>query len=486
MKKDNSAHRVTQLLREQIAALPPGSRLPSVREQMSRLGVSPGTVQAAVAQLSVEGLIEARPGQGTFVAAKAPARAARDLSWQSIALGSGRASAKALTELVALPPPGVTPLSTGYLPEDLQPLAPLAAAMRRALGRPGVWDRMDIEGLTPLRAWFAQEAGGEVGGRDVMICPGSQAAIATAFRALAAPGAAIAMESPTFIGAMAAAAAAGLRVVPVPTDTEGVRPHLLAEVLAASGARLFYCQPTFANPSGTVLPTDRRSDILDVVRAAGAFLVEDDWARDLALEKEPPKPLMASDPDGHVVYIRSLTKPAAPGLRVGALCARGAAFARLKAARTSEDFFVAGPIQEATLQLVTSTAWRRHLRTIRMALRERRDALVAAVREHFGDEAVPLVPTGGLHLWMRLPDAVADEDLAARALRASVLVSPGGRWFPAEPTGSFLRLTFAGAPVDALRRSVATLAGIVPTSDEKEPSPSPTRSAVPATSRSGS
>ena len=452
---------MTQLIRAEAAAHTPGARLPSVRELMARHGVGPGTVAAAVAQLAAEGLVETRPGEGTFVAVRTPSRAAPDHAWQSLALGSSRSQALALGELVALPAPGALVLSTGYLPEDLQPLAALTASMRRALRRPGVWDRMDVEGLWPLRAWFAHEAGGEMSARDVMIVPGSQPAIATAFRALAAPGAALVTESPTFVGALSAAAAAGLRVVPVPTDARGVRPELLAEALATSGARVFYCQPTFANPSGAVLAAERRREVLEVVRAAGAFLVEDDWARDLALEGESPPPVAASDRDGHVVYIRSLTKPAAPGLRVGALCARGAAFARLKAARTSEDFFVAGPLQETALQLVTSPAWRRHLRSTRAALRERRDALVEAVRRTLGDEALALVPQGGLHLWVRLPGSRSDEEAAQRAARAHLVVSPGGRWFPAEAPAPFLRLTFAGAPVEALRRAVAALARIV-------------------------
>lgn len=461
MRDDSSLARVTQLLRREIAAAGAGERLPSVRELMARHHVSPVTVQRAVARLVAEGLVDARPGQGTFVAAAPAPPAAPDLGWQSIALGPGRAAAQGLSELVALPSPGVLGLSTGYLPADLQPTLQLAAAMRRALSRPGVWDRTPVEGLEPLRAWFAGEVGGELGARDFIVVPGSQPAITAAFRALAPPGGAIAMESPTFLGALAAASALGLRVVPVPTDREGVRPDLLAKALSASGARVFYCQPTHANPSGAVLTPERRRAVLDAVGDAGVFLVEDDWARDLGLDAEPPPPLAAADADGHVVYVRSLTKAAAPGLRLGALAARGAALERLRAARTVEDFFVAGPIQEAALQLVTSPAWRRHLKSLRASLRERRDALAAAVREHLGEEALPHVPGGGLHLWVRLPDGTSDEAVAARAAQARVIVSPGRRWFPAEPPHPFLRLTFAGARPEALRRGVKLLAELL-------------------------
>ncbi len=312
-----------------------------------------------------------------------------------------------------------------------------------------------------MRLWFAREIGNGTRPHDVVICPGGQAAIAGVFRALAAPGAAVLVESPTYIGALTAARAAGLRLVPVPSDAQGVRPEMLQAAFAASGARVFYCQPTYANPSGASLAMERRRAIVEHVVAAGAFLIEDDWARDLALDGTAPPPLAATDRDGHVVYIRSLTKPAAAGLRIAAICARGAALSRLKSMRTIDDFFVAGPLQEAALQLVTSPSWPRHLRAVTAALRERRAALVAAVHKHFGRDSLAVVPGGGFHLWLRLPDEISDSDVAVRAAQAGLIVSPGHHWFPAEPPGSFLRLSFVGAAPDVLASGVATLARIV-------------------------
>ncbi|GGF13236.1 transcriptional regulator [Aliidongia dinghuensis] len=462
MNDDISSHRVRQVIEARIATLQPGARLPSVRELVGELRVSPLTVRAAVARLVAEGAIEARPGYGTFVTQGWATTTGGDFGWQTVALGAARADSRALEELVAVPPPGTIGLSTGYLPPDLQPTDDLARALARAASRPGVWDRLPLEGAEPLRAWFAAQAGGAFTPRDVLVCPGSKPAIAAAFRGLAAPGDAIAIESPSYIGAIATARAAGLRIVPVATDAEGVRPDLLAAALAASGARVFYCQPAHANPSGAMLSPGRRREVMEVIRAARAFLVEDDWARDLHFGAHPlPPPLASADPDGHVVYLRSLTKSAAPGLRVGALCARGAAFARLRSARSAEDFYVAGPLQEAALQFVTSPAWPRHLRRLHAALRERRDALVDAVRTHLGARALARVPDGGFHLWVRLPEGTDEADVGLRCHRDRLVVSPGRDWFPGEADGAYLRLTFAGAPPAVLERGTAALAAIV-------------------------
>lgn len=427
---------------------------------MAKHRVGPGTVQRAVARLASEGLIDARPGAGTFVAARPEVTPTHDYGWQSLALGAGRASVDALNELIAMHPPSVISLSGGYLPAELQAPPLLTSAVHRAVRRPGVWDRMPIEGLEPLRHWFARQIDGDVQSHDVVICAGTQGAIASVFRALTVPGDAVLIESPTYLGAIATAQSAGVRLVPIPSDANGTNPDVLAKAFAESGARVFYCQPTYTNPTGATLSAERRQAVLDCVRAAGAFLIEDDWARDFGLDESAPPPLVRADRNGHVVYLRSLTKCAAPGLRIGAICARGAALARLKATRSLDDFFVSGTLQETALQLVTSPAWPRHLRATRAALIERRRALLDAIATHLPTCSVPRVPRGGLHVWLRLPDAASDLDVAARAARAGVIVSAGRLWFPAEPTGPFLRLSFVGKPND-LAQGVRTLATVI-------------------------
>ena len=94
----------------------------------------------------------------------------------------------------------------------------------------------------------------------------------------------------------------------MPSDADGIRPELLAEALERTGARVVYLQPLHANPHGADLAAARRAEVLAIAAAAGAFLVEDDWARDLTIDGPAPAPLAADDADGHVVYVRSLSK----------------------------------------------------------------------------------------------------------------------------------------------------------------------------------
>lgn len=464
METDNRSHVVTQRLRALAEGAEAGARLPSVRDLMREWHVSPVTVQRALDTLAREGVLEAKPGRGTFVSARAAcvvAPASADFGWQSLVLGPARDMTNGLGLSMTVPSGEARQLQVGYLPAALQPGALLSAATGRALRRPGVWDRLPSQGLEALRGWFSDGTEGAFAAREVTICPGSQAAIAAVFRALATPGEPVLMESPTYYGAIASARAAGLKPVPVPTDEQGVRPDLLDEAFERSGSRLFYCQPTFANPTGTVLPPERRAAVLAIVAARNAFVVEDDWARDFFLDADhAPTPLAAGDADGHVVYLRSLTKCAAPGLRVGALCARGPALERLRATRLVDDFFVSGLLQETALQLVTSAAWPRHLRGLRTALRRNRDLLAAALAKHLGRDAV-VVPPGGLHFWLRLPDGCPDLEAARRLATGGVLAVPGCNAFPAEPSGNYLRLSFASIEADWVDEAAAMVAHVL-------------------------
>lgn len=459
MNNDSSVVRLVNRLRTEASSGQPGDQLPSTRSLVAAYGVSPVTVSRALARLAAEGMVIAEPGRGTFVAPRRSVAAVQDVGWQTIALCDARVNSTDLHALTSQSDPASLQLVGGYLAEDLQPTGFLAAAGARAARRPGAWSKPSPHaGLPELRASFAAPVGAEPD--DVIIVPGGQSGISTAMRALTSPGQTVLVESPTYMRAIAAARVADLRPVAVPTDADGVRPDLLAEAFARTGARMVYLQPTYANPTGAVLSAQRRGEVLDAVRDAGAFILEDDWARQLSLTRTAPPPLIRDDTDGHVVYLTSLSKPAAPNLRVAALVAKGPAAVRLTATRAVEDLFVARPLQEVAVELIESPAWSRHLTGMRAALRARRDVLVAAVREHLPGVTLTRVPDGGFYLWLRLPQGSDDLEFAARARRHDVIVGPGRPCFVSEPPGCYLRLTYCSATPAELTEGVRRLAAL--------------------------
>ncbi|CAM5427595.1 PLP-dependent aminotransferase family protein OS=Streptomyces tendae OX=1932 GN=GUR47_33415 PE=3 SV=1 [Streptomyces tendae] len=454
MQERSSVADLVTVLRRELNRYSPGGKLPSSRALVDRFRVSPVTVSRALAQLAAEGLVVTRPGAGAFRAAPRPSAApAGDTSWQEVALSADGAAdlvprsvdASGVLVSLAAPPPGVVEFNGGYLHPSLQPERAMAAALARAGRRPGAWGRPPVEGLPELREWFARGIGGAITAAEVLITAGGQSALATALRALAPPGAPVLVESPTYPGMLAIARAAGLRPVPVPVDADGVRPALLSDAFRATGARVFVCQPLFQNPTGAVLAPERRAEVLRIARAAGAFVVEDDFVRRLVHEDAGPlpAPLAADDPDGVVVHVCSLTKATSPSFRVSALAARGPVLERLRAIQIVDTFFVPRPLQEAALELVGSPAWPRHLRAVSAELRARRDAMTSALRLELPEISLARIPSGGYHLWPRLPEGADENALTSAALRAGVAITPGRPYFSAEPPAAHVRLSFA-------------------------------------------
>ncbi len=444
-----------------VQSLPPGSRLPSYRELQQRYRLSPATVQRVLADLSRRGLVETRPGSGTYTAARRAATAPADVSWQTLALGTRSGLGPDLERLVEPPPADAIPMASGFLDERLQPLGLLAAAATRAARRPRAWNRLPAQGLPELRAHIAAETGAALTAQHVIVTPGGQAALSATFRHLAGPGDPIITESPTYVGALAAAKAAGLRLVPVPADRDGLPPDALADALSRTGAKLVYVQPRYSNPAGTVLARHRRQAVLDAVAAHGSFLIEDDWMRDFDLGTPSPPPLISMDDDGHVIYLRSLTKPVAPGLRVAGLAARGPALVRLRRGRISDDLFVAPVLQQIALDVLTAPGWPRHLGSLRRALRERRDALVGAIAAQLPGCELFVIPAGGVHVWLRLPEHCSEPDVVARCAAAGLVAGPGRMSFPGEPPAPYLRLSYAEADPPGLVTGVAILAAVL-------------------------
>ena len=446
---DDSSSRIAAGLRAWIATAPPGARLPSTRALVEQYAASPVTVQKALRTLTAQGLIESRPGVGTFVRAVRTARPS-DYGWQTAALRAPHARIQAVSTAMRIASDDVIALHAGFPDRELLPERLVRSALTRAARGDTALSRPPVAGLPELQSWFARELGTStpVGvtppmPSDTIVLPGSQSGLSSVFRALVPAGAPLLMESPTYWGAISAAAQAGVRVVPVPSGPDGPDPDELARAFEETGARVFYAQPSYANPTGAQWPPALAEQVLDLVRLHGAFLVEDDWAHDFGITSDPV-PIAAHDESGHVVYLRSLTKSVSPALRVAAVIARGPARERILADRGAESMYVSGLLQTAALDVVTQLAWQTHLRSVREQLRARRDLLVRSLREYAPRAHIVQVPSGGLNLWARLPDGTDLDRLAQDCERSGVLIAPGNEWFPAEPAGPYLRLSYCG------------------------------------------
>ncbi|WP_110589954.1 PLP-dependent aminotransferase family protein [Microbacterium suaedae] len=463
---DDSSGRIAAALRAWIGDAPPGSRLPSTRALVTEHGASPVTVQRALTLLRTEGLVETSPGVGTFTRRPREARPS-DFSWQTGALGAP--ARRIPSSPAALRSSGDEPfaLHSGYPDVELLPERLVRAAFGRAARHDAAMRRAPSAGLPELRAWFASELAQATPrsatpptARDVLVLPGTQTGLSTAFHALVGSGRPLIVESPTYWGAIAAAERVGVELVPVPSGPDGPDIDELARAFARTGARAFYAHPNYANPTGAQWSPALGDQVLDLVAAHGAFLIEDDWAHDFGITTDAT-PLAARDGDGHVVYLRSLTKSVSPAVRVAGLIARGPARDRILAETQAESMYVSPVLQHVALDVVTRPGWGTHVRGLRAALRARRDALVDALAAHAPQAHLASPPPGGLNLWLRLPDGADARHIAASCERRGLLIAPGDEWFPAEPPGPHVRLNFSGPAPDRFADAMRILGSVL-------------------------
>ena len=475
MTIDSSHRHLATTIQDEIRSLPRGARVPTHRELVQRFNVSATTVADALSVLRHQGLIESRPGAGTFRAGVATIDRAGDTSWQEAALeqsersrtarqGRRRFDASAMLATLAPPSADVVDLSGGYLHPTLQPQRLLTSALARAARRTEAWERPASGGLPELRDWFAADIGGGLSRHDVLICNGGQGALATSLRALTNPGDPVIVESPSYPGTSAAALAAGLDPVTVPLDQNGMRADELGDAIARTNARVIVVQSNFHNPTGVNLSESRGEEILRIARQHKAFVIEDDCARLLAHADSGPRSpsLISRDPDGAVINIRSLTKVTSPNLRVGAIAARGPVMSRLRSASVIDTMMVPAPLQYTMLEVVTSSGWRRELADLSTKLQLRRDIVIDAVSATFPAGALKNRPTGGFHVWVALPSNTDSRRFAAAALARGISVTPGDNYVTNDDGTSHIRISYIAAPAIAdIAHAIRRLDGVV-------------------------
>ncbi|MBZ4419504.1 PLP-dependent aminotransferase family protein [Myxococcus sp. RHSTA-1-4] len=451
--------------------LRPGAPLPSSRALARELGVHRNTVLAALRELEAQGWLETRPAQGTYISLALPEPRPRA---GASPLGpaprpdapgfplSGRAHPR------EVPPPHALALWAGSPDTRLVPTELLARAFRRALRRQGarLLDYTDGRGHAGLRRVLAQmlsETRGLALDEDgLLVTRGSQAALDLAARTLLSPGARVAVETPGYRPAWEVLRLAGASLVPVPVDAQGLDVDALARAHAEAPLRAVYLTPHHQYPTTVTLSAARRLRLLAWAARERVALLEDDYDHEFHYEGRPVLPLASADRSGVVVYVGTLSKVLAPGLRLGYLVAPRAFIERALAVREAVDRQGETALEAAVAELLEDGEVARHVRRVRGEYRKRRDALVEMLGRELPHALQVTPPAGGLTLWAPTPfDAYA---WAARALEEGVAVQPGGVFsFDGTPLPA-LRLGFASLTPRELAEAVRRLARAVPMS----------------------
>jgi GntR family transcriptional regulator / MocR family aminotransferase len=454
-----------------------GDALPGTRVLADALGVNRNTVVAAYRELAAEGWATARPGGGTYVAESMPEprprAAARALHPESVARAPHFALSASAPPALAAPYPKGTLVMAGGVPDvRLLPVDLVARALRRALTARGAHDALgygDPRGDPRLRAAIAdlvrEVRGVPARPEQVLVTRGSQMALGLVARALAGAAGAIAVEAIGYPSAWEAFRSAGARLVPIPVDARGLDVDVLAAAARRERLHAVYVTPHHQYPTTVTLAPGRRTALLDLARRERFALIEDDYDHELHYEGRPVLPLASADVHGSVVYVGTLSKVLAPGLRLGYVVAPTPLIERLARERFVVDRQGDHIGERAAAELIEDGTVMRHVRRMRRVYAGRRDRLVELLESALGDRVEVTRPSGGLALWMRVraaPSTVVEWE--EQALAHGVAFVAGERLaFDRRPL-PFARLGFAPLDDGEAREAVTRLSRAFPRS----------------------
>ena len=323
------------------------------------------------------------------------------------------------------------------------------------------------QGYLPLREFLAaklkRDAGMACTADDLLIVSGSLQALDLVNHALLSRGDTVIVEQETYQGALNRLTRLGVNAIGIPLDREGMRMDALATALADlrnRGVRpkYIYTIPTVQNPTGTIMPQARRSELLRLSQTYGVPIFEDDCYADLVWDGKRPPAIHAMAGNGGVIHIGSFSKSIAPALRVGFIVAPWEIMSRMLALKTDAG---SGALEQMVLAEYCAPHFTSHVPELTRALRIKLDTLMEAVNEQFGTAAEFEEPKGGIFLWVKLPDNVDTLKLYQSALAAGVAINPGPEWSTDKADAkSRLRLCFASPSPAQIREGVAVLADV--------------------------
>ncbi len=447
------------------SGIPLGTKLPSIRDLAADLGINKIAIVAAYERLVAEGLISARPGSGYFAAWKPLAATKPQVkSAQPIEQGFRGAShiAAVLTvekAVTSLDPKHfedtphdwktITHLGAAYAPFDQIPMDDIRSVARTALHE-GSLSNIAFEhvaGVPEFRRRLVTEMqtrGVPVADHEqVLVTTGVLSTINLVVESLLKEGDALAVEVPSYGLLFPLLRDKGIRIVPVPRNFEGFdfSPQVLSEIRRVR-PKLFVVNPNFHNPTGGVLDTRHRYEILHLAQEVDAYVLEMDIYYGLGFGEVLPPTLAAMDGLQRVIYFSSFSRTIAAGLRVSFVAAAPHVVSRLLHRKILADVTCSNSDQVLVSELLARGLWRKHLGRLRDVLRSRRDTMISMLRKLAPTGSTWTIPDGGNFLWFSFPEGATPGEIQKIAMERHIAIAPADLFYPDPVESSHMRLSY--------------------------------------------
>lgn len=444
---------------------PPGSLLPSERKLADRFGVNRSTIVLAYSELRSLGIIISRPGSGTRVN---PIHWSSEhhINWGQFVENGHFSPTPAFIRRIneALRhDQNLIDFASGELSQQLSAADELTLIMNYSSHTQHLgYD--NPQGFEPLREAVAQllqeHQQIHTTSSSLLITSGSQQSLYLITHFLLSPGDAVAIEEPSYYYSLPMFHSAGLRVYKLPAGPNGLNPDEVRRLYKKHRIKMLFINPFFQNPTGSCLLQEHRTALLNLAGELGLPIVEDDPYSLTSFDSNVPRSLKSVDTVGSVLYISSLSKIAAAGLRIGWLAAPSSVIDRLAEARQQMDFGHSIVTEAVASQFIASTYFLPHIQRLRIQLQYKRDMLIEALNKELHGLISFDVPSGGIHLWCKIIPSFQEHKLLEEAIRQGVVYVPGSV-YGSDP--SYVRFTFARPASEQIATGISKFAAALRT-----------------------
>lgn len=401
------------------------------------------------------------------------------MSWQDkFSLDAKSIQASEIRELLKiLEDPDILSFAGGIPDPALFPMDRVKA-IREAMEEDPASDRQSMqysqtEGFAPLRDWVAENAStplNRIERENILVTNGAQQSLTLLSTIFLEAGTKLAVASPTYLGALQVFGTRRPEYVTVETDEDGIIPQSLEEAFKA-GASLFYTVPDFQNPGGMTIPEDRRRDIIRLAHEYNVGIIEDTAYRALYYDAPPPPSLLEIDCEfvgegnwqekGLVIQLGTASKTLMPALRVGWTIAPKVILEKLVLLKQANDLHTSTINQIITYELL-SEGLDEHVEKLRSVYRERKDAMLDALRQYLPNSASFTAPGGGMFVWIMLPEGLDAKHLLQKSLEEEkIAFVPGGAFYADDARHNTLRLSFSTCAPDVIRDGMRRLSELI-------------------------
>ena len=427
---------------------PPDKPLPSERSLAKELNLNRSTVVAAYDEIESNGLIKRSQGSGTTISKDIWGITKKRIpSWNRYVEAGSFLPNLPVTQKIRkeTEEQNLINMASGELSEDLFPIKDLRniTSTRSYAGSIG-YDHP--QGNRILRETILKHVRDsrriESNPSSILITSGAQQAIHLVVQCLLKPGDAVAIEEPSYHYSLPIFKSAGLRIFYLSVDKDGINPEDLIPLYKKHRIRMVFLNPIFQNPTGTLLNEKRRKRILEISSEHGIPVVEDDPYSLTSFSGEQISSLKSMDVNGNVLYISSLSKIVASGLRIGWIIGPKLVIERLSDAKQQIDFGHASFNQWIANDFLESNEFESHIKNLFGHLRKRRDQIVTSLSEFLGDQVDFHIPEGCIHIWCEIKKDFNEIKLLEESIKKGVIYVPGSTMGSKK---NCVRFTFANA-----------------------------------------